>query len=240
MGSVYAVGVGPGSPKYITGVVQDIISKSDVVVGYRYTMQTIQHLIGDKETHHVTMANQEEVYIGVARTLNNKTLVVPFTGDVNFSESEVVDRLVEIFGDVVLVPGISSVQVAAAMAHIPLDKCDVITMHVSGDIGNKKRRMLQALRKGKSIILIPRPWPSRPDLEFMPSDVAAYLAENQIDVDTLRMCVYENLTTTQQKETCGVVADFSGSSFSDMLVVILDQNMLDPYTNYTDVQRRSV
>ena len=234
MGSVYAVGVGPGSPRYITGVVQDIISRCDVVVGYHYTMQTIQHLVSDKETFFVTMTNQEEVYMNVARTLNNKTLVVPFTGDVNFSESEVVDRLVEIFGDVILIPGISSVQVAAAMARIPLDKCDVITMHVSGDIENKKCRMLQALHGGKSVILVPRPWPSRPDLEFMPSDIAAYLTKNQTDTGTLRMCVYENLTTSQQKETCGVVSDFLGSSFSDMLVVILDQNTPDPYTNYTD------
>lgn len=233
MGSVYAVGVGPGSPKYITGVVQDIISKCDVVVGYRYTMQTIQHLIGGKETFYVTMANQEGVYAEVARTLNDKTLVVPFTGDVNFSESEVVDRLVEIFGDVILIPGISSVQVSAAMARIPLDKCDVITMHVSGDIENKKHRMLQALQEGKSVILVPRPWPSRPDLEFMPSDIASYLAENQIDTSALRMGVYENLTTSQQKETWGVVSDFLGSLFSDMLVVVLDQNTPDPYTNYT-------
>ena len=57
-------------------------------------------------------------------------LVIPFTGDVNFSESEVVDRLVEIFGDVELVPGISSIQVAASKAQVPLDKSKVITMHV--------------------------------------------------------------------------------------------------------------
>ena len=42
--------------------------------------------------------------------------MVPFTGDVNFSESEVVDRLIEIFGDIQIVPGISSIQVAASRA----------------------------------------------------------------------------------------------------------------------------
>jgi len=41
------------------------------------------------------------------KELGDGVLVIPFTGDVNFSESEVVDRLVEIFGDVELVPGIS-------------------------------------------------------------------------------------------------------------------------------------
>ena len=42
--------------------------------------------------------------------------MVPFTGDANFSESEVVDRLLEIFGDnnVEIIPGISSIQVASS------------------------------------------------------------------------------------------------------------------------------
>jgi cobalt-precorrin-7 (C5)-methyltransferase len=41
MGEVYAVGVGPGSPRYITDVVKEIILYSDIVVGYKYTLKTI-------------------------------------------------------------------------------------------------------------------------------------------------------------------------------------------------------
>ena len=106
--------MGPGSPDCITAKVEKIIRDCDVVIGYQYTLDTIKHLLVDKETVIITMSNQEEAYQRAKETLGNKTLVIPFTGDVNFSESEVIDRLVEIFNQVELHPGISSVQIAAA------------------------------------------------------------------------------------------------------------------------------
>ncbi|MGI0097060.1 MAG: SAM-dependent methyltransferase, partial [Nitrosopumilaceae archaeon] len=109
MSNVYAVGVGPGSPDFITKIVEAIIHSSDVVVGYKYTLKTIEELLLGKEVYEITMQTQEEVYQKVQKNLGKKILVVPFTGDVNFSESEVVDRLIEIFGDIQIVPGISSI-----------------------------------------------------------------------------------------------------------------------------------
>ena len=40
MGKVFAVGVGPGSPDYVTETVRKIIVGADVVVGYEYTLKT--------------------------------------------------------------------------------------------------------------------------------------------------------------------------------------------------------
>jgi len=96
---IYAVGVGPGSPKYITEIVRDVIQNCDIVIGYKYTLKTIEDLLVGKEIHEITMNNQEESYQKILPELGNRSLVIPFTGDVNFSESEVVDRLIEIFGD---------------------------------------------------------------------------------------------------------------------------------------------
>jgi cobalt-precorrin-7 (C5)-methyltransferase len=104
MGKVFAVGVGPGSKNYVTETVRKTVEKADIIVGYKYTLEAIADLIKDKKTHVITMADQEETYQNVKKELGGGSLVVPFTGDVNFSESEVVDRLVEIFGDVELVP----------------------------------------------------------------------------------------------------------------------------------------
>ncbi len=134
MGTVYAVGVGPGSPNYITETVKKIIIDSDIVVGYKYTLSTISTLTQNKEVYEITMENQEKTYQKIHQELGDKILVIPFTGDVNFSESEVVDRLIEIFGDVKIISGISSIQVAASKAKIPLDKSKIITMHVSTSI----------------------------------------------------------------------------------------------------------
>ncbi|MGI0055824.1 MAG: SAM-dependent methyltransferase, partial [Nitrosarchaeum sp.] len=138
MGKIYAVGVGPGSPKYITEIVREVIQNCDIVIGYKYTLKIIEDLLVGKEIHEITMNNQEESYQEVLPKLGNRSLVIPFTGDVNFSESEVIDRLIEIFGEVEIIPGISSIQVAASKARVSLDKSKVITMHVTTSIEEKK------------------------------------------------------------------------------------------------------
>jgi len=78
---VYAVGVGPGSPKYVTEHVKEIIQNCDVVIGYKYTLKTIEGLISGKEIHEITMKTQEGAYQSVKKKLGEKTLVVPFTFD---------------------------------------------------------------------------------------------------------------------------------------------------------------
>jgi len=128
LGKVYAVGVGPGSPKYVTEIVKEIVQNCDIVIGYKYTLKTIKDLIEGKEIYEITMNDQEKSYQKIHPELGDRTLVIPFTGDVNFSESEVVDRLIEIFGEIEIIPGISSIQVAASRAQVPLDKSKVITL----------------------------------------------------------------------------------------------------------------
>lgn len=230
--TVYALGVGPGSSEYVTDVVKKIIQNSDVIAGYKYTLQTITDLLGDKEVHEITMNNQEEIYQKIATNLGKKNLVVPFTGDVNFSESEVVDRLIEIFGDVEIVPGISSIQVAAAKAKVPLDKSKVITMHVTSSIEEKKLELQKALIDGFSVILVPRPWPKMPEKHFMPSEISFYLERNGFDISNMRVHVYEALTTEKETSFTGTVRELQGKEFSDLSVMVFNQTELDSYMNY--------
>ncbi|WP_166390374.1 SAM-dependent methyltransferase [Candidatus Nitrosotalea sp. TS] len=232
MGKVFAVGVGPGSPKYVTDVVKDIVINSDVIIGYKYTLKTIEELTKNKEIHEITMQDQEEAYQKVSKSLGNRTCVVPFTGDVNFSESEVVDRLIEIFGDVQVIPGISSVQVAASKARVPLDKSRVITMHISTSIEEKKLELQKALIDGLSVVLVPRPWPKEPSKHFMQSEIAVYLKNHGFDTSSMKVHVFEFLTT--EKETCfvGTVKDLEGRQFSDLSVMVFDQTRLESYINF--------
>ncbi len=59
MKTVFADGVGPGSPKYVTEQVKEIIQNCDIVIGYQYTLTTIKHLLSEKEVHEITMQSQE-------------------------------------------------------------------------------------------------------------------------------------------------------------------------------------
>jgi len=232
MGKVFAVGVGPGSPNYVTDEVKKVVLGCDVVVGYKYTLNTISELILDKEIYEITMKNQEEVYQKIQEGLGNKTLVVPFTGDVSFSESEVVDRLIEIFGDVEIIPGISSVQVAAAKAEVPTDKSKVITMHVTTSIEEKKLDLQKAVIDGQSVILIPRPWPNDPQKHFMPSEVAFYLKKNGFDTPKIPVHVFESLTNGKEQTFTGSMQDLEGKEFSDLSVMVISQTKLESYINF--------
>ena len=232
MTKVYAVGVGPGSPNQVTDFVKNIISQSDVVVGYKYTLQTIQDHLTGKDVREITMTNQEEVYQNVLKEMPEKTMLVPFTGDVNFSESEVVDRLIQIFKDVEIIPGISSVQIAASKARVPLDKSKIITMHVSTSIEEKKLELQKALIDGFSVILVPRPWPNQPDKHFMPSEIAKYLKRNGFDTSKLKVHVYEAVTTEKETSFEGMVDQLEGKEFSDLSVMVFNQSELESYVDF--------
>ena len=232
MGKVFAVGVGPGSPKYLTEIVKEIVRNCDIVIGYKYTLKTIEKFIEGKEIYEITMNDQEKSYQKILPELGNRTLVIPFTGDVNFSESEVVDRLIEIFGEVEIIPGISSIQVAASRAKVPLDKSKVITMHVTTPIEDKKLELQKALIDGFSVVLVPRPWPKQPDKHFMPSEIAIYLQKNNFDTTKMKVHVFEAITTENETNFVGTVKDLEGKEFSDLSVMVFNQVSLDSYMNY--------
>ncbi len=230
--TVFAVGVGPGSPKYVTELVKQVVLDCDIVIGYKYTLQTIEAFLKGKEIHEITMKNQEEAYQKVVKSLGQKNLVVPFTGDVNFSESEVVDRLIEIFGKITIIPGISATQVAASKAQVPLDRSKIITMHITTSIEEKKLELQKAILDGFSVVLVPRPWPRDPSKHFMQSEIAKYLRKNGFDTKKLRVHVYEFLTTDRETEFVGVMSDLEGKEFSDLSVMVINQHVLESYINF--------
>ena len=233
MNKVYAVGVGPGSPSFVPNVIKDVISKCDVVIGYGYTLKTIEGFLNGQQKIEVTMKNQEDVYQKIAAE-DNHTILIPFTGDVNFSESEVVDRLVEVFDEVEIIPGISSIQVAAAKARVPIDKSRVITMHVTTPIEEKKLELQKALIDGFSVILVPRPWPKIPEKHFMPSEIAKYLKNVGFETSKMKVYVFEAVTTENETTFEGKVSELEGKEFSDLSVMVFDQAELESYVNFSN------
>ncbi len=235
---LFVIGVGPGSPRYLTDAAKDAISKSRYVIGYKYTLIIIESVIdrSKQQVSEITMENQEMVYNDIYNKMaDNDYCTVTFTGDVNFSESEVVDRLLEIFGDdnVEIIPGISSIQIAAARCKVTLDKAHVVTFHVSGDIEEKKLELVNAVANGKSVILLPRPWPRDPKKNFMQSDVAIFLRKNGVDTSNLMVYVFEHLTQ-DDKETVfkGKVSNLEGKYFDPFSVMVIDQVKRKTYLQF--------
>ena len=234
---LFVVGVGPGSPKYLTDAAKEAIAKSHYIVGYKYTLSTIEGIIDKsrQQVFQVTMQIQEDVYQDIyTKMKDGEYCTVPFTGDANFSESEVVDRLLEIFGsdNVEVIPGISSIQVAAAKAHVPTDKALLVTFHVTDDIEQKKQEMLLAVRQGRSVILLPRPWPRDRSRHFMQSEIAKFLRKNGIDTTKLKVWVFEHLTTEKETTFRGTAVELEGKEFSDLSAMVVDQTKRQTYLNF--------
>jgi cobalt-precorrin-7 (C5)-methyltransferase len=217
MGKVYAVGVGPGSPDYLTDRAKEVIRNSDMIIGYKHSLDVIRNLLDGKDVRQITLKTQEDVYADVAGSLGNKTCSVMFTGDPNFSESEIVERLVEIFGDVEIIPGISSIQVAASKSQIPIDRSVVLTFHITGSIQKEKDALLHAIRDGKNVIMLPRPW------DFMPQHVAKFLQENGVDISKLKVGIYECLTLQNEKVSKGLLSNIEDRDYSDLCVMVIYQ-----------------
>lgn len=239
---LFVVGVGPGSPKYLTDIAKEAIRKCHYVIGYKYTLRTIETIVdrSRQNVFEVTLWNQEAIYQDVFKKMKNyEDCIVPFTGDASFSESEVVDRLLEIFGDdnVEIIPGISSIQVAAAKSKVPLDKAYIATFHVTGDIEKKKKELVEAITEGKSVILLPRPWFNDPSKRFMESDMARFLKSNGINTSTLNTTVFEYLTN-EDKESIfkGKASELEGKEFSDLSVLVIDQTKRQTYLDLDDTK----
>lgn len=219
MGRVYIVGVGPGSPDYLTERARQVISRSDIVVGYKHSLDTVRSLLDGKDVRQITLKTQEEVYADLARTLKEgqKICAVTFTGDPDFSESEIVDRLIEIFGDasVEIVPGVSSVQVAASRSKIPIDRSVLITFHITGSIEREKELLLDALRSSRNVIMLPRPW------DFMPVEVAGFLRGAGIDLGRFGVEIYEYLTLSNERVTRCRLSEVPKKEYSDLCVMVI-------------------
>jgi cobalt-precorrin-7 (C5)-methyltransferase len=234
---LFLVGVGPGSSSYLTDVVKEVIRKSKYLIGYKYTLSIIRDLIipNFHQVYEVTMKNQDETYNEVYKKMReNEFCTIPFTGDVNFSESEVVDRLLEIFGDdkVELMPGISSIQVAASRAKVSLDKARVLTFHITEDIEEKKRELVEVILDKKSVVLVPRPWNNNKKKNFMQSEIALYLKNEGIDTSKLIVWVFEFLTTTEERVFRGKLNELEDMDFSAMSVLVIDQVRRKTYLEF--------
>ena len=227
-GKLFVVGVGPGSSEYLTDIVKYKITKSRYIAGYSHTLSIIKHLFDPtwQRISEVTMDSQDDIYKNIFDQMEtNEYCTVPFTGDVNFSESEVIDRLLEIFGEdnVEMIPGISSIQVAASRSKVPLDKAAIFTFHITEDIEGRKEELLNAVRNKRSVILLPRPWPKSRERQFMESDIALFLRNNMLQTDNLDVWVFEFLTKGNERIFRGKVSELEERQFDPLSVMVIDQ-----------------
>ncbi len=215
--AVHAVGVGPGDPAHLTDRARTLVAGADVVVGFDSVLDVVR-----AETDARLLAcgydDQSETLRVFAKLVRSgKTGTAVLMGDPNVSGYQFLGRVEQaVDGDVRVVPGLSSVQVAASRARTPLEQSTIVSLHRRGSLSGAFGR-LEAAAESNHLIIIPRPY------DWMPADVAERLSSAGVDADRAAL-VFERLTLPDEavtRTTVGALAHEDAADFSDLSILVV-------------------
>ncbi|WP_137286007.1 cobalt-precorrin-7 (C(5))-methyltransferase [Halorussus salinisoli] len=243
---VHAVGIGPGNLDYLTPRGERAIREADVVVGF----ETVVEFVADRTDADLMTcgyADEGETLSAFAeRVADGETGTAVLMGDPNHSGYQFVGKVEQAveraLGErevrstsnasgrtesadecpVRVIPGISSLQMAASRARTPMETSAFVTLHKSGDISPDLDR-LRAAVGDRNLLVLPRPF------DWMPGDVAAELLDAG-GSPSLEALVCEHLTHDEEsitRTTLGDLAESAGGTgredtpFSDLSVLVV-------------------
>ncbi len=217
---VHAVGIGPGNTAFLTPRGERAIRDADVVVGFETVVEFVADLT---EADLLTCGYSDEVETLSAfaeRVADGEAGTAVLMGDPNHSGYQFVGKVQrELDQPVRVVPGISSLQVAASRARTPMESTTFVTLHKSGSLDADLSRLRRDVGE-RHLLVLPRPF------DWMPGDVAAMLVEAGAE-PSLSALVLERLTHDDEsitRTTLGALADHAGGGqdgtpFSDLSVL---------------------
>ncbi|MFC1913661.1 precorrin-6y C5,15-methyltransferase (decarboxylating) subunit CbiE [Chloroflexota bacterium] len=207
---IYVIGVGPGAPEYLTLKAKNLVESADIVAGFKTVLNTVKELVRG-EIVEIDYASEGELLKYIADKSRNKKCVFCCKGDPNFSDAQLLEKIA-LHTEIEVLPGISSVQVAASRARVAFEHSAFISFHKRGPIEGQKRELLSRIKENKDVILLPRPY------DFMPEEIARYLMENGIKPDT-RAIIYENLTMNEREHHQSLQE--IECEFSDLCIMVI-------------------
>ena len=209
-GKIYIVGIGPGSSEYLTKKAIDTVKSSDYTVGSTRAIELFDDVTGKIAFNVKDLLDKLEE--GVELACSGNTVSILSTGDPGFSG--VLNTVMRISDEknfpkenIEVVPGISSLQLAAAKCHIQWDNANVMTFHGRENIED----ILPVINNGKVTIALP----SR-----KVKDMAQFLLDNGVDPER-KVVVCERLSYPDEKIVEARLKDIARSEFTYMCIIVI-------------------
>jgi cobalt-precorrin-7 (C5)-methyltransferase len=219
LAKINIVGVGPGSPDYVTPAAKKTVQQAQVVIG---AQRSLVLFTGDikGEAMVLTAKNIDSALKFASKSVKaGKNVALLSTGDPGFSgllhtvlESGLVKP-----EEISVVPGVSSIQACAAKLGISWDSASLFTFHEGNVSAEEKDALVSCLRRGKDVLLLPD---SR---AFPPMEIAAYLVKAGVSKETT-VFICENLTLTEERITSKTLGQISNQTFGALAVMVIKSN----------------
>ena len=207
---IYIIGIGPGSSEYLTKKAIDTVKSSDYTVGSTRAIDLFDD-INNKLAFNVKDL-LDKLEKGVDLAIEGNTVSILSTGDPGFSG--VLNTVLRIANDknfpkekIEVIPGISSLQLAAARNHIQWDNANVMTFHGRENIED----ILKVINNGKTTIALP---------SKKVRDMAQFLLDNGVN-ENRQVVVCERLSYDDEKIVQSTLKDIASSEFTYMCIMII-------------------
>lgn len=218
MAKLEIVGVGPGSPDYVTAAAKKAVQSADLVIGAQRSVALFSGEIKG-ETVVLTAKNLQDSLKTAAEAVKaGKNVALLSTGDPGFSGLLHTVQESGFFQekDVNVIPGVSSIQACAARLNISWDNTRLFTFH-EGDVSeDAKSKLVSTYQCGRTIILLPAP------KGFAPKDIATLLLETGAEKETT-VYVCENITLANEKIHQTTLEGAAAQSFGSLCVMVIKQ-----------------
>ena len=209
-GKIYIVGIGPGASEYLTKKAIDTVEASDYTVGSTRAIDLFGDISGKIAFNVKDLLDKLEE--GVDLAVEGNTVSILSTGDPGFSG--VLNTVLRISNEknfpeenIEVIPGISSLQLAAAKCHIQWDNANVMTFHGRENI----EEILPVINNGKTTIALP----SR-----KVKDMAQFLLDNGVEAER-KVVVCERLSYPDEKIVEATLNDIAQSEFTYMCIMVI-------------------
>lgn len=207
---IYIIGIGPGSSEYLTKKAIDTVKSSDCTVGSTRAIDLFDD-VNNKLAFNVKDL-LDKLEKGVDLAIEGNTVSILSTGDPGFSG--VLNTVLRIANDknfpkekIEVIPGISSLQLAAARNHIQWDNANVMTFHGRENIED----ILKVINNGKTTIALP---------SKKVRDMAQFLLDNGVN-ENRQVVVCERLSYDDEKIVQSTLKDIASSEFTYMCIMII-------------------
>lgn len=207
---IYIIGIGPGSSEYLTKKAIDTVKSSDYTVGSTRAIDLFDD-VNNKLAFNVKDL-LDKLEKGLDLAIEGNTVSILSTGDPGFSG--VLNTVLRIANDknfpkekIEVIPGISSLQLAAARNHIQWDNANVMTFHGRENIED----ILKVINNGKTTIALP---------SKKVRDMAQFLLDNGVN-ENRQVVVCERLSYDDEKIVQSTLKDIASSEFTYMCIMII-------------------